>query len=73
MVKKLVAELYLNIEEKGYLGKGRVELLKLIDKLRSILKAAKELRMSYRAAWGIKQDKDSFILTKPSDIIVGKV
>lgn len=51
MDKKLITEIYLNIEEKGYLGKGRVELLKLIDRYGSILKAAKELSMSYKAAW----------------------
>lgn len=51
MDKRLITEVYLNIEEKGYLGKGRVELLKLIDKYGSILKAAKELGMSYKAAW----------------------
>lgn len=51
MDKRLVTEIYLNIEEKGYLGKGRVELLKLIDRHGSILKAAKELGMSYKAAW----------------------
>lgn len=51
MGKKFITEIYLNIEEKGYLGRGRVELLKLIDKYGSILKAAKELGMSYKAAW----------------------
>ncbi|MEZ0322986.1 MAG: molybdenum-dependent transcriptional regulator [Hydrogenothermaceae bacterium] len=51
MEKKIITEIYLNVDDKGYLGKGRVELLKLIDKYGSILKAAKELGMSYKAAW----------------------
>jgi len=38
---------------KSYLGKGRVELLKKIERLGSISKAAKEMNMSYKAAWDI--------------------
>ncbi|MGB9767275.1 MAG: winged helix-turn-helix domain-containing protein, partial [Sulfurihydrogenibium sp.] len=51
MKKKVVAEVYLDVDKKGYLGKGRVLLLELIDKYGSISKAAKELGMSYKAAW----------------------
>lgn len=51
MAKKVITEVYLNVDEKGYLGKGRVILLELIDKYGSISKAAKELGMSYKAAW----------------------
>lgn len=51
MNKNVVAEVYLNVDEKGYLGKGRVMLLELIDKYGSISKAAKELGLSYKAAW----------------------
>jgi molybdate transport system regulatory protein len=51
MDKKVVAEVYVNVDDKGYLGKGRITLLELIDKYGSISKAAKELGMSYKAAW----------------------
>jgi len=38
-------------EGKSFLGKGRIELLKKIEKYGSISKAAKEMKMSYKAAW----------------------
>ena len=38
-------------EGKSFLGRGRIELLKKIDKYGSISKAAKEMKMSYKAAW----------------------
>jgi molybdate transport system regulatory protein len=38
-------------DNKSFLGKGRIQLLKLIDKYGSISKAAKEMNMSYKAAW----------------------
>lgn len=34
-----------------FLGQGRVELLKQIDKYGSISKAAKAMKMSYKKAW----------------------
>lgn len=41
------------IKEKGknFLGYGKIELLERIAKNGSISKAAKEMRMSYKAAW----------------------
>jgi len=36
---------------KSFLGRGRIELLKKIEKHGSISKAAKEMKMSYKAAW----------------------
>ncbi len=33
-------------------GEGRLEILEIVDRLGSMLKAAKELKMSYRAVWG---------------------
>ena len=36
---------------KSLLGKGRVELLKHIEATGSISKAAKAMKMSYKAAW----------------------
>ncbi len=38
------------------LGKGRVELLELIDKTGSISAAAKEMKMSYRQAWQMVEE-----------------
>jgi molybdate transport system regulatory protein len=38
------------------LGRGRVELLGLIDRHRSISAAARQMNMSYRRAWGLVRD-----------------
>ncbi|HOQ11731.1 MAG TPA: LysR family transcriptional regulator [Spirochaetota bacterium] len=53
-------------EKEGgvFFGKGRYELLKMIDKVGNLKLAAKELHMSYRAAWG-KIKKTEEILGKP--------
>lgn len=42
---------WVNKEEKAFIGKGRVELLKNIQIYGSISKAAKQMKMSYKAAW----------------------
>lgn len=49
-----VMHLHLWLEtDKGLIfGPGRAELLKSIERLGSLRKAAEELGMSYRAAWG---------------------
>ena len=44
--------LWIEKDNKPVFGDGRYELLKLIDKTGSMNKAAKELKMSYRKAWG---------------------
>ncbi len=51
----------LSLDANGIaLGVGRVKLLKLIDKLGSLSKAAAEFGMSYRSAWGkIKRAEDA--------------
>lgn len=36
---------------KNFIGRGRVELLKKIGEMGSISKAAKSMKMSYKAAW----------------------
>ena len=36
---------------KNFIGKGRVELLEEIEKTGSITEAAKQMGMSYKAAW----------------------
>ena len=42
---------WINKNGKAFIGKGRVELLKNIQIYGSISKAAKQMKMSYKAAW----------------------
>jgi molybdate transport system regulatory protein len=56
--------LWLDCEEGLYFGAGRAMLLHLIDKHGSLKKAAEELGMSYRAAWG-KLKKSEEVLGAP--------
>lgn len=42
---------WLSKEGQSFLGAGRIELLERIDKTGSINAAAKEMKMSYKAAW----------------------
>lgn len=42
---------WISIEDKSFLGRGKVELLKAIEKYGSISQAAKSIKMSYKAAW----------------------
>jgi molybdate transport system regulatory protein len=42
---------WLNVEGKGFLGLGRIELLEQIDASGSISAAARAMGMSYKAAW----------------------
>ncbi|MDQ1315224.1 MAG: molybdate transport system regulatory protein [Pseudomonadota bacterium] len=42
---------WLTLEGKNFLGRGRIELLQRIRETGSISKAAKEMKMSYKAAW----------------------
>jgi len=44
--------LWLETEKGLFFGPGRAELLDLIERFGSLRKAAEELGMSYRAAWG---------------------
>lgn len=48
---KIDGRFWLTKENQNFLGTGRVELLELIDKTGSINAAAKEMKMSYKAAW----------------------
>ena len=48
---ELSSHLWLGREDEAYFGKGRIELLSRIDELGSITRAAKAMRMSYKAAW----------------------
>ncbi len=47
----LEARLWVKKNDKNFLGKGRIELLKLIKEYGSIHAAAKTMKMSYKAAW----------------------
>ncbi len=49
---KIDGRFWLTKEGKSFLGSGRIELLERIDKTGSIHAAAKEMKMSYKAAWG---------------------
>jgi len=42
---------WLKKDDKNFLGSGRIELLKRIDTTGSMNAAAKEMKMSYKAAW----------------------
>ncbi|MBW8329409.1 MAG: LysR family transcriptional regulator [Thiobacillus sp.] len=42
---------WLTLEGMNFLGRGRVELLQRIRETGSISKAAKAMKMSYKAAW----------------------
>ena len=42
---------WLTLDGKNFLGRGRVELLQRIRETGSISKAAKTMKMSYKAAW----------------------
>ncbi|WP_341225541.1 LysR family transcriptional regulator [uncultured Arcticibacterium sp.] len=44
---------WIESENEKFLGSGRVELLEKIDRLGSISKAAAEMKMAYRKAWGL--------------------
>ena len=48
---KAQGRFWLTIEGKNFLGHGRVELLQRIGETGSISKAAKAMKMSYKAAW----------------------
>lgn len=50
------SSIWVDKKQKTFLGKGRIELLKLIDKTGSLSKAAKEMKMSYKAAWDTLND-----------------
>ncbi len=48
---KIDGRFWLTKEGHNFLGSGRIELLERIDKTGSIHAAAKEMKMSYKAAW----------------------
>ncbi len=48
--------LRIDFDDERYIGHGRIELLELIGKHGSILKAAKAMNMSYKRAWYLVDD-----------------
>ena len=51
MQNSIDGRLWLLKSENNFLGKGRIELLEQIEKTGSISKAAKAMKMAYKAAW----------------------
>lgn len=51
MQNNVNGRLWINKSEHNFLGQGRMELLMHIEKDGSITKAAKSMKMSYKAAW----------------------
>ena len=51
--------LWIDKENQGFFGKGRIELLKKIDELGSLAKAAKAMGMSYKAAWDAMKEMET--------------
>lgn len=48
---EVMGRIWIKNKDINFLGHGKIELLEKIEKLGSISKAAKEMRMSYKAAW----------------------
>ncbi len=48
---KINGSLWIELDETGFFGPGRSELLQRIDQTGSINKAAKQMHMSYKKAW----------------------
>ena len=51
MQNSINGRLWINKSEHNFLGQGRMELLMHIEQEGSITKAAKAMKMSYKAAW----------------------
>ena len=51
MKTEVAGRFWLNVEGKGFLGLGRIELLEQIEATGSISAAARTMGMSYKAAW----------------------
>jgi len=51
MNNNLDGRVWISSSERNFLGKGRIELLEQIEQTGSITKAAKAMKMSYKAAW----------------------
>ena len=56
---KIKSNLWFESDEKAFFGKGRIELLEQIARHGSISKAAKAMKMSYKAAWDAVNEMNS--------------
>jgi molybdate transport system regulatory protein len=56
---KIKSNLWFENEQHGYFGKGRIDLLEHIERYGSISKAAREMKMSYKAAWDAVNDMNT--------------
>jgi len=65
---KIDGRFWLTKNNESFLGLGRIELLKTIEKTGSINAAAKEMKMSYKAAWerinGMNKLADEPLITR---------
>ncbi len=48
---KIYLNFWIKKDNHNYLGRGKIELLKQIEKTGSLSQAAKNMQMSYKAAW----------------------
>ncbi len=51
MSYKIKSRIWIELDDKEFLGEGKVQLLKAIDETGSLSKAAKSLNISYKKAW----------------------
>lgn len=56
---KIQGRFWIETDEGPFLGFGRVKLLQKINELGSISKAAAEMSMSYRQAWGLVESMNA--------------
>ena len=64
---------WLTLNGKALLGKGRVELLTQVEMTGSISKAAKSMKMSYKAAWDAVDAMNNVMGTPVIESAVGGV
>ncbi|MFZ0490696.1 MAG: molybdenum transporter [Salegentibacter sp.] len=48
---KIKSRIWIELDDKEFLGEGKVQLLKAIDETGSLSKAAKSINISYKKAW----------------------
>ena len=51
MQYKIKSRIWIEVDDKMFLGEGRVKLLKAIERTGSLSKAAKSIQISYNKAW----------------------
>lgn len=50
---KIKSRIWIEVDDKVFLGEGRIKLLKSIKVTKSLSMSAKELGMSYKKAWNL--------------------